>query len=105
MASTLTRKRVRSSKRARRTNHKITNERYLVDADGKRIAVVLDLEEYRQLVGQVKIEKPAPMSAAERARLVALARQAEGSWKESEGSGTAVEIVRRWRDEWKHRPS
>ncbi len=105
MASTLTRKPTRTTTRARRNHHKIINERYLVDAQGKRIAVVLDLDEYRQLVKQAKIEKPAPMSAAERARLVALALQAEGSWKESEGSGTAVEIVRRWRDEWKHRPS
>ncbi len=30
-----------------------------------------------------------------------LARQAKGSWKKSEGAGTAVEIVRRLRDEWK----
>ena len=40
------------------------------------------------------------MSDAERAKMVERAKRAEGSWKESEGKGTAVEIVRRLRDEW-----
>ncbi len=98
MASTITRKRPRAVAKARRESHTSTNERYLVDAHGKRVAVVLPLAEYRRLVTGER--KPAPMSPVERAKLVELALQAKGSWKESEGTGTAVEIVRRLRDEW-----
>jgi len=31
-----------------------TNERYLVDAQGERMAVVLDLDEYRQILEQLE---------------------------------------------------
>ncbi len=100
MPSTITRKRTRRATKPHRLNNIGIGARYLVDAQGKRIAVVLDLEEYRKLIAP---REPAPMSAAQRAKLVALALQAKGSWKESEGSGTAVEIVRRLRDEWRER--
>ena len=100
MASTMMRKRPRAATKTPRANSESVGERYLVDARGKRIAVVLDLEEYRQLIAGVPSRKPARMSATQRAKLVALARQAKGSWKESEGHGTSVEIVRRLRDEW-----
>ncbi len=98
MASTVSRKRARSPRNNPRQSSVRTNERYLVDANGKRVAVVLDLEEYRRLIANQ--QKPPMMSAAERAKLVERAKQAKGSWKESEGTGTAVEIVRRLRDEW-----
>ena len=98
MAGTITRKRPRTATKARRENRTSINERYLVDANGKRVAVVLPLEDYRRLMAGERT--PAQMTAAERARLLELALQAKGSWKESEGTGTAVEIVRRLRDEW-----
>jgi hypothetical protein len=44
------------------------------------------------------------MRGKSREELVALALQARGSWRESEGTGTSVEIVRKLRDEWEHRP-
>ncbi len=47
----------------------------------------------------------APLVDKGRQELVALALQARGSWQENEGTGTSVEIVRRLRDEWKHRPN
>lgn len=99
MASPITRKRPRPVTQARRENHTVSNERYLVDARGRRIAVVLSLEDYRRLTSRE--QKPTPLSAAERAQFVQAALRAAGSWKESEGTGTAVEIVRRLRDEWK----
>lgn len=45
-----------------------------------------------------------PLRGKSRDEITSLARQAEGSWMETEGSDTSVEIVRRLRDEWKHRP-
>jgi hypothetical protein len=45
------------------------------------------------------------LAATSRDELVALALQALGSWQESEGPGNSVELVRRLRDDWKHRPS
>lgn len=101
MAGTVTRKRGRAVSQARQDSRASRNERYLVDAQGKRIAVVLDLDEYRRLVAGTQSSPSASTSAVQRAKFVALARQAKGSWKENEGSGTAVEIVRRLRDEWK----
>ena len=98
MAGTITRKRPRTTTKVRRENRTSVNERYLVDANGKRVAVVLPLEDYQRLMAGER--KPAQMSAAERAKLVKLALRAAGSWKEHEGTGTAVEIVRRLRDEW-----
>jgi len=50
MASTLTRKRPRTAAKARRENHASVNERYLVDAHGKRVAVVLPLAEYQRII-------------------------------------------------------
>jgi len=98
MASTVTRKRARTVRKTPRQSPLQTNERYLVDANGKRVAVMIDLAEYQRLVaGQPRV---ARMSAAERAKLVEMAKQSKGSWKESEGTGSAVEIVRRLRDEW-----
>ncbi len=99
MASAKNRKRPRATLRTSRSNSKMAQERYLVDAQGKRVAVVLDFKEYNRLV--TTSQKPVRISAARRARLVALARRAEGNWKDSEGRGTAVEIVRRLRDEWR----
>ncbi len=100
MASPVTRKGAREVGKMPRHNSN-TSKRYLVDASGKRIAVVLDLAEYRRLVAG----KPTTtrMSVARRAELVAKAKQAKGSWKESEGTGTAVEIVRRLRNEWERK--
>ncbi|MBI3742431.1 MAG: hypothetical protein HY257_11850 [Chloroflexi bacterium] len=95
MANAATRKRTRATT-ARREDAKYPAAQYIVDARGKRVAVVLDMEEYRRLLKG----KPARMSDAERARLVELARQARGSWKDTEPQGTSVEIVRRLRDEW-----
>lgn len=101
MPSPVIRKRTRVARRTTRQTPTSANERYLVDANGKRIAVVLDLDEYRLLVsGKTTTTR---MSATRRAELVARARRAEGSWKESEGTGTAVEIVRRLRDEWERK--
>ncbi len=96
-----------TQKRRRRTNvaaGKILKggaERYLVDPQGKRVAVVLDIEKYKSLVASKTRIDTVRISEAARAKLVKLARQAKGSWKKSEGTGTAVEIVRRLRDEWK----
>lgn len=73
---------------------------YLVGTRGKRAVVVLDLGEYKRLLAGTRRIDPAPMSENERSKLVKLARQAKGSWEESEGKGTAVQIVRRMRDEW-----
>ena len=101
MSSPVIRKRTLTVRRTTRQTSTSTNERYLVDANGKRIAVVLDLAEYRRLVtGKTTTTR---MSATRRAELVEKAKQAEGSWKESEGTGTAVEIVRRLRDEWERK--
>ncbi len=100
MASTLSRKRTRSRAATRvrgEKNARIT-ERYLVDAHGKRVAVVLELEEYRRLMARSRA--PVQISTQQRTKLVEFARRAEGSWKENEASGTAVEIVRRLRAEW-----
>jgi hypothetical protein len=101
MASPATRKRVRVVSRTLRQTPGSTSERYLVDANGKRIAVVLDIEEYRQLVAGK--QTTTRMSATRRAELVEKAKQAKGSWKESEGTGSAVEIVRCLRDEWERK--
>ena len=103
MASTVTRKRPRTTPKKRNVSQKSVSERYLVDAHGKRVAIVLDLEEYRQLVAGRRSGRAirARLPAAQRAKLVALARQAKGSWKDSEGRGTAVAIVRQLRDEWR----
>ncbi|MDE3088408.1 MAG: hypothetical protein KGJ80_03335 [Chloroflexota bacterium] len=100
MASTPSRKgtRSRAATRARGENNARITERYLVDAHGKRVAVVLELEEYRRLMA--RSHEPPQTSAELRAKLVESARRAEGSWKENEASGTAVEIVRRLRAEW-----
>ena len=49
MASALTRKRPRAA--ARKVNHQPIGTRYLVNEQGKRVAVVLDLAEYRRLLG------------------------------------------------------
>ncbi len=100
MASTPSRKRTRSraAPRARGENNARITERYLVDAHGKRVAVVLELEEYRRLMARSRTS--VPMSTEQRTKLVELARRAEGNWKENEASGTAVEIVRRLRAEW-----
>lgn len=49
-------------------------------------------------------ERENPLGGKGREEITELALQAEGSWKESEGAGTSVEIVRRLRDEWKLRP-
>ena len=48
MASAITHKRPRAA--ARKVNHQPIGKRYLVNEQGERIAVVLDLTEYRQLV-------------------------------------------------------
>ncbi len=101
MASVVTRKRARVV-REQQEIERPRQEQYIVDAHGKRVAVVLDLDEYRRLLAGKRA--PQSVSATERARLVELARQAEGSWKETEPRGTSVEIVRRLRDEW-NRPS
>jgi hypothetical protein len=98
MASTVTRKRPRATTKTR-SGHKPIGARYLVDARGTRFAVVLDLAEYRRLVEGRR--NPTRMAASERARLVALARRAEGHWQAPEYSGTSVEIVRNLRDEWR----
>ena len=52
MASTPSRKRTRSraATRERGQNNAHITEHYLVDAHGKRVAVVLGLDEYRELV-------------------------------------------------------
>ena len=60
MASTVSRKHHRAAARTRPTR-KPGGERFLTDAQGKRIAVVLDLEEYRQLVEGKR--KTAPVHA------------------------------------------
>ncbi len=62
MASTPSRKRTRSraATRARGENNVRITERYLVDAQGKRVAVVLDLDEYRRLLRGKRT--PAPFS-------------------------------------------
>lgn len=98
MASTATRKRARTVRKTPRQSPVTNGEHYLVDANGKRVAVVIDLAEYQRLVAHQPAV--ARMSDAERAKLVERAKQSKGSWKESEGTGTAVEIVRRLRDEW-----
>ncbi len=101
MARTVSRKRPRTIRKTQRQSLSHVSGRYLVDANGKRIAIVLDLAEYRRLIAGAR--NPSRMSAARRAELVTRARRAEGSWKESEGTGTAVEIVRRLRDEWERK--
>jgi len=65
MASTLSRKKTRSraATRARGENNARINERYLVDAHGKRVAVVLDLDEYRELVQGKRTPAPSPSFA------------------------------------------
>jgi hypothetical protein len=100
MASRISRKRARVVRRTPRKTPS-ANERYLVDASGKRIAVVLDLAEYRRLV--TGKQATTRMSTTRRAELVAKAKQAKGSWKASEGTGTSVEIVRGLRDEWERK--
>ncbi len=92
-----------SRKRPRQLSRQRIPARYLVDENGKRIAVVLDIEEYRRLKKTPLEESQPSLSQSDRARLVELALQAEGNWKTTEPQGTAVEIVRRLRDEWKHR--
>lgn len=49
MASPITHKRSRTATRTRSVRQP-NNERYLTDAQGNRVAVVLDLDEYRQLL-------------------------------------------------------
>ncbi len=98
MAGTVNRKRSPKVRKGQRLRENA--EQYVVNARGKRVAVVLDLDEYQRLIAGNGIIERAQISADERAKLVKLARQAKGSWKESEGEGTAVEIVRRLRDEW-----
>lgn len=113
MASTV------SKKRSRRTP--TSRPRKPVPLDEERIKQLMKqavrevLQEEREQQGATPLRQPSqseqeprarvdPLRGKNRAEMIALARQAEGSWKESEGAGTAVEIVRRLRDEWKHRP-
>lgn len=49
MASTVSRRRTRVAPRKNHTRP-VGSERYLTDAQGKRVAVVLAIDEYRQLV-------------------------------------------------------
>jgi len=101
MTRLATRKRVRAPRIAQTARAENIPARYLVDEQGKRVAVVLDLAEYRRLKADAARAPQPRMPENERARLVALARQAEGSWQPTEPHGTAVEIVRRLRDELK----
>jgi len=84
MASTPSRKRtrLRAATRPRGENAVRINERYRVDAHGKRVAVVLELEEYRRLIARSRAS--VQMSTEQRTKLVELARRAEGNWKENE---------------------
>lgn len=103
MAKTSTTSPSKRVARTRKNSRPSVKGRYLVDADGKRVAILLDIDEYRKLVAGPKSKPVSEMRlpAVQRAKLVKLARQAKGSWKQSEGQGTAVEIVRRLRDEWR----
>ena len=98
MASTVSRKRPRTARKTQSKSYPRKGERYLVDENGKPVAVVLDLAEYRRLLENT--QTPSQMSSAQRAELVVLAKRAKGSWRAGEGTGTAVDIVRRLRDEW-----
>lgn len=50
LASAITHKRPRAAIKARKVNDKPIAKRYLVNEQGRRVAIVLDLAEYRRLV-------------------------------------------------------
>ncbi len=102
MPKPVIRKRPRVASATRKISGVSNHRRYLVDEKGKRVAIVLDLDEYRRLIASESSQR-ARLSAAQRAKLVTLARQAEGNWKATEPQGASVEVVRRLRDEWEHR--
>jgi len=79
MTRLATHKRVRAPRVAQTARAENIPARYIVDAQGKRVAVVLDLAEYRQLKADAARAPQPRMAETERARLVALALQAEGS--------------------------
>jgi hypothetical protein len=77
--------------------------------------ITIDEERIKQLIKQALLEvfeehsnwlrsfvglQTSPLSGKSRQELVALARRAEGNWKETEARGTSVEVVRRLREEW-----
>ncbi len=64
MAGIVTRKRPRPATMTR-TLRKPSGERYLTNAQGKRVAVVLDIEEYRRLVGGKREPARAPSTLRE----------------------------------------
>ncbi|MBI4788721.1 MAG: hypothetical protein HY782_16945 [Chloroflexi bacterium] len=121
MASTMsTPKAGRRQKRLRRapTSKPRKSTPHSVPLDEERIKQLMKqavrevLQEERELQGPTAPSQPTESEPAPRVRvdplagkspeeLRALALAAKGSWKESEGTGTAVEIVRRLRDEWK----
>ncbi|OGO39843.1 MAG: hypothetical protein A2Z03_10095 [Chloroflexi bacterium RBG_16_56_8] len=117
MASTISKKRLRrapASKPRKPAPRSVPlNEERIKQLMKQAVREVL--QEERELQGAAPLSQPSesesrprvrvdPLQGKSREELRALALQAEGSWKESEGTGTAVEIVRRLRDEWKHRP-
>ncbi|MBM3131180.1 MAG: hypothetical protein FJ009_21475 [Chloroflexi bacterium] len=78
MASTLSRKRPRAT--ARKVNQQLVGTRYLVNERGKRIAVVIDLAEYRRLLDVKRAPRPVDFDwLAEARRIRALSPQTSDS--------------------------
>jgi len=68
MASPVTRKRPRAP--SRKVNHQPIGTRYLVNEQGERVAVVLDLAEYRRLVEGSRASRVADFDWLAEARRV-----------------------------------
>ncbi|MBI5651043.1 MAG: hypothetical protein HZC40_11465 [Chloroflexi bacterium] len=89
MASALTKKRARVARIPKRATQRV-GEMTLGELN-TLIQTMID----RRLT-----QPPITRAKNKRARLVDLARRAEGNWKKTEPQGTAVEVVRKLREEW-----
>jgi hypothetical protein len=74
---------------------------FVVDRDGKRTAVVLNIEAWDQLVGWVKEQESAHVAAriAETAPIESLDEIWGEFWPEDESVDEFIDTVRQWRRE------
>ena len=100
MASTVTKKRLQTT--SRRHTARTRPARRVGDMTLDELSAFVQTLIERKLAEKraLTAARDQPPSTARWAQLVALARRAEGNWRESEGRGTSIEIVRRLREDW-----